>query len=397
MSFYKFGPNDIFHNQIKTYPQQSFLIYQCRMFLNNTPQVPGAFVDNAGGVPTGYANLYEMNVDRQASQLIYPFITKAGSLTSFSTISTTNFNNDFAYGDIITGSYPLSATITSSWYSGPSAPTVSEPKRQIQSLRTALNSYATLSPHYLYSSSLGDKLDQEMRIVSIPSIFYGSSIKKGSISLKMYWTGTLAAELVDDLHNGELIQKYPADANSGSVAGVALYNEGFLILTGSWDINTNAAHWWDCSAPDPTNPRWIDIPQTSPMCDSACGGSSVLDSASFGLDFKGTQFVPVKTMFAHAPRGQLNYSNNPTYLKYGSSSYEVSSGTLAYQQNQQVPIANITSGTWAEPTASFEKTTYISKIGIYDQKRNLIGVAKLANPVRKREIDDFTFKLKLDF
>jgi hypothetical protein len=102
-------------------------------------------------------------------------------------------------------------------------------------------------------------------------------------------------------------------------------------------------------------------------------------------------------MFANAPRGELNYSNNPTYLKYGSSSYEASSGTLAYQQNQQVPIKNITSGTWAAPTASFSKTTYISKIGIYDDNKNLIGVAKLATPIRKREIDDFTFKLKLDF
>ena len=120
-------------------------------------------------------------------------------------------------------------------------------------------------------------------------------------------------------------------------------------------------------------------------------------SASFGLDFKGTQYVPVKTMFAHAPRGQLNYSNNPTYLKFGSSSYEASSGTLAYQQSRYVPIKNIVSGTWAEPTASFAKTTYISKIGIYDKNKNLIGVAKVANPVRKREIDDFTFKLKLDF
>jgi hypothetical protein len=395
MSFYKFGPNDIFHNQIKAYPQQSLFIYRCRMFLNNTPQVSGTFVSNAGGVPTGYVNLYEMNVDRQNSQLIYPFVTKEGSLTSFSTISTTNFNNDFAFGDMITGSYPLSASITSSWYSAGS-PTTTEPKRQIQALRTALDSYAPLSPHYIYSSSLGDKLTQEMRIVSIPSIFYGSSIKKGSVSLKMYWTGTLAAELVDNLQNGELRQKYPADANSGSVAGVALYDQGFLILTGSWDINTNAADWVDCSPSPTTNPRWIDIPQTGPKCDPTCI-SSVLENASFGFDFKGTQFIPVKTMFAHAPRGQLNYSNNPTYLKYGSSSYEVSSGTLAYQQNQQVPLANITSGTWAQPTASFEKTTYISKIGIYDRKRNLIGVAKLANPVRKREIDDFTFKLKLDF
>ena len=60
-------------------------------------------------------------------------------------------------------------------------------------------------------------------------------------------------------------------------------------------------------------------------------------------------------MFAHAARGQLNYSNNPTYLKYGSSSYEVSSGTLAYQQSQQVPIANITSGTWAETHSLFRE------------------------------------------
>tara|TARA_R110000851_G_scaffold108257_5_gene229372 strand:+ start:947 stop:2134 length:1188 start_codon:yes stop_codon:yes gene_type:complete len=395
MSFYKFGPNDIFHNQIKTYPQQSFLIYQCRMFLNNTPQVPGAFVDNVGGVPTGYANLYEMNVDRQASQLIYPFITKAGSLTSFSTISTTNFNNDFAYGDIITGSYPLSATITSSWYST-GAPSTAQPKRQIQSLRTALNSYTPLSPHYLYSSSLGDKLTQEMRIASIPSIFYGSSIKKGSVSVKVYISGTLAAQLVDNLQNGELRQVLPSDGNSGSVAGVALYNEGFLILTGSWDLGLENLQWNNDGGCFPKPARWIDILQNPPECSTDCT-SSIMQSASFGLDFKGTQYVPVKTMFAHAARGQLNYSNNPTYLKYGSSSYEVSSGTLAYQQRQTVPIANITSGTWAEPTASFEKTTYISKIGIYDQKRNLIGVAKLANPVRKREIDDFTFKLKLDF
>ena len=40
--------------------------------------------------------------------------------------------------------------------------------------------------------------------------------------------------------------------------------------------------------------------------------------------------------------------------------------------------------------------TYISSIGVYDKDRNLIAVAKLANPVRKLESEDFTFKLKLD-
>ena len=41
--------------------------------------------------------------------------------------------------------------------------------------------------------------------------------------------------------------------------------------------------------------------------------------------------------------------------------------------------------------------SFISKIGIYDEKKNLIGVAKLATPVKKTEERDFTFKLKLDF
>ena len=42
-------------------------------------------------------------------------------------------------------------------------------------------------------------------------------------------------------------------------------------------------------------------------------------------------------------------------------------------------------------------STYISKIGIYDKDKNLIGVAKLATPVRKTESRSYTFKMKLDF
>ena len=93
MSFYKFGPNDIFHNEINTNPEQSFYIYRCNIYKNNQPKVAGAFVDVPGNVPTGYANLYELNVDRASDQIIYPFITKDGSLTTFATITTKNFNN----------------------------------------------------------------------------------------------------------------------------------------------------------------------------------------------------------------------------------------------------------------------------------------------------------------
>ena len=44
----------------------------------------------------------------------------------------------------------------------------------------------------------------------------------------------------------------------------------------------------------------------------------------------------------------------------------------------------------------FKKVVYISKIGLYDEDKKLIGVAKVATPVRKTEDQAYTFKLKLD-
>ena len=56
---------------------------------------------------SGSIDLYEMNVGvgegRPASSLIYPFTVKGGSLDSFKTISTTEFNSDYSYGDVISG------------------------------------------------------------------------------------------------------------------------------------------------------------------------------------------------------------------------------------------------------------------------------------------------------
>ena len=59
-------------------------------------------------------------------------------------------------------------------------------------------------------------------------------------------------------------------------------------------------------------------------------------------------------------------------------------------------IKNIVSSSYPDPTGSFKKTTFISSIGIYDDNKNLIGIATLANPVRKQEDQDLTFKIRLD-
>ena len=99
-------------------------------------------------------------------------------------------------------------------------------------------------------------------------------------------------------------------------------------------------------------------------------------------------------MLAHAKYGELNHSTNPTFVS-SSDSLSVSTGSYQYIE-QAKEIRNIVSSSFTDEAPKFEKTTYLSKIGIYDKDKNLIGIAKVATPVRKTEADQYTFKLKLD-
>jgi hypothetical protein len=109
-------------------------------------------------------------------------------------------------------------------------------------------------------------------------------------------------------------------------------------------------------------------------------------SSSFLLDFEGTNYIPTITMLAHAQQGELNHSNNPTYIEYGQNQ-QITTGSTGYIENSNTLIKNMVSSSFVDEEPDFKKTTYISKIAIYDEQKNLIGVAKLANPVRKRELD----------
>ena len=113
------------------------------------------------------------------------------------------------------------------------------------------------------------------------------------------------------------------------------------------------------------------------------------------IKLEGTNKIPTLTMLAHANKGELNYSSNPTFVEFdnqvtssiGSSSY-IESGGL---------ITNIAKSKYVGYQEPFENTTYISKIGIYDENKNLIGIASLANPVKKTEVQEYLFKLRMDF
>ena len=368
-------------------PEQDLQIYDSKIYLNGQRNIPGQFTSSVPGVPTGYVSLFELNVDRTESDtgLIYPFVTKDGNLIGTKTISTTTFNSDFSYGDIITGSYPLSSSIKRDFYQlGTSRP-------EIDALKNTLNYYVSLSRHYAYSSSLGDKATQELNLISIPSIMYGSSINKGSVKLDFYISGTLFGTLEDINRNGELVQTGPSGSTgSGSVAGVVLYNEGFLVLTGSWDLDSTPRNY----IADPSNlkePSWLYFGVGAN--DDIVAGT--IPSSSYGLHFEGVSKTPTLTMFAHADKGEVNNSNNPTFIEFGQTNSILTSSAV-YREDKNLTIKNVVSSSYTDYSASFSKTTYISKIGIYDEDKNLIGIATVATPVKKEENQNFTFKLKMD-
>ena len=436
MPYYKFDKNDTFVNTLKLYPEVRFVIYSGSAYYNSTPNISGAFTGSIRGTGPGAVSLYEMNIDRSTGQtgtaaagtdkigldnipntgLIYPWIIKDGTRLNFRTNTAASFNESLP-GDIITGaSYPYTSSISKEFYTpttprhtpaeiNPTPASGGDPEiiagtatvSHLRALKNTINYYRYISPQFEYSSSANAILSgrhnrdfdsSSLGLVSIPSIFYGSQIKKGSVNLEIYYTGSLIARAQDSNRNGELIQTHGTSSLAGAVIGLVLYNEGFLILTSSSPLATLESTDFYTSSANASIPRWDLFGQS-------ISGSIIAPKTTFIMEMSGTSNTQVLTMFATAPKGDLNHSNNPSYLSASTESF-VSTGSSGYIESAVRPIKNVVSSAYADPAATFEKTTYISKVGIYDNSHNLIGVAKVATPIKKTIERDFTFKIKLD-
>jgi hypothetical protein len=396
MPFRKFGETDLIRNTIISYPKVNFFIYDGKVYYNHRPDQDGQF-DKVYSSEVGSINLYEYNIDKLSgsNDFIYPYITKQSAGASFKTVGKVSYSNEFVYGDRITGSYPMTASISREYMKNPSGKTNGAPNhRHFYALKNRLNFLGQRSRHYVVSSSLGNKNTQTINLISIPSIAYGSRINPGSVSLKWYLTGSLIGELRDEKQNGELIQVGPAGSTgSGSVAGVVLYDEGFLLLTGSWDLSTEQIGL--VSGSSDTEPQWIYYGAGAKDNVNVASTSATYASASFDMSFEGHTETQVLTMFAHAGRGQANFSNNPTYVTHGQNKISISSSAV-FQENAERTIKNTVSSSFEGYEAPFKRQVYISRIGVYDENKNLIGVATLSSPVLKEETQDLSFKIKLD-
>lgn len=401
------------------HPEWDFFIYNSEVFINNSQNISGSHSANYKGVPPGFLSLYEYNLDRE-DKGIYPFVSGNADYKIRFRRDMKNMIGEVKDGvvpvnpnfeTIITSSYQMSASITRQYleletYDYYSAPNqfgnnnVSH-NHTASALRNMCLQYRTINSNFSNTilsgetqSPLEQLFDNDVNMINIPSIFYGFELKKGTIDLNYYITGTLIASARDENQNGKLISTY--GVTSGSVIGYALYREGILFFpsasatTASLESSNLGIVYEGSSA---ASASWLYFGRGAN--DSWTGANK--SSASFGINFEGTTYKNTMTMFCHADKGELNYSNNPTFLNINHSGAIVGHSTSSYTyQDNEVQIKNIASSSFHKGEDDFRKVTYISKVGIYDEDNNLLMTVDLARPYKKEEKDNFTFKIKYD-
>tara|TARA_R110002110_G_scaffold57127_16_gene163641 strand:+ start:1205 stop:2302 length:1098 start_codon:yes stop_codon:yes gene_type:complete len=364
-------------------------MYSGSAYINNNSDVLGQ------NILTGTVNLFEYNVDRNGTtqQLIYPYVSKNTGLVFRNNLLTkTQYESLPNDVQTITGSYPMTASMTRQYFEAVTYPfpdgtnaakdAYVTARKELISLQNTMNYYRYISNSYAYT---GSYISGTVNMLQIPSIMFGEQIKKGTVSLKFYYTGSLIDEAQDSKQNGELISTM--GGASGSTVGVVLYNEGFLLLTSSVSISSNKDNYTPGATIHDASWQYFGAYTTG-----------LATASLFSVSYEGTQKIPTTTMFATAQPGDLNNSLNPTFISSSAADWKArtSVSDAGYIEPQNTSIKNTIKSQYCNYEDEFQKQTFITEIGIFDKDKNLIGVAKLANPVEKKETDNYTFKLKLD-
>jgi hypothetical protein len=187
--------------------------------------------------------------------------------------------------------------------------------------------------HDRVSTRYPKELPNEIQVVSVPSMFYGRQIATGSVKIVDNTVLSGSSKTFIDDGRGSMILS-GTDVGAG-VYGHVFYNEGFVVFTSATlgqGFYTNQ------------NPR-------------------------LHIEFKGSTIVNSKTVMCRMGPGEVNASSNPTFYRVDEHGVR-------------------------RPKASGK--TYVTAIGIYNEERELVAVAKLAQPIRKRETDDIDIRLRLD-
>ena len=184
---------------------------------------------------------------------------------------------------------------------------------------------------------------------------------------------------------------------SSSIVGWCVIDNTKILDYGSWDLSSQS-YDYGITGGSNSSPKWV---YWGSGCNDNSTGSNASDiswtSSSYSIEFKGTNYINTKTFFCDAPKGELNWSNNPTFLSQSS----LVTGSYVKETDRTIlleskVIHNLASSSNSTFSSSYSNVTYINYVNLFDQDGNLIAIAKTSKPIKKTEDIDFTFKLKLD-
>lgn len=216
---------------------------------------------------------------------------------------------------------------------------------------SASNEYRVNSPSgeygILYAKGATNALELDANYYNVPADKYPytasfDSVDYAKVGLIYYQAGVvvLTASLFKDRKSGGILQEDPAD-NSGALA------EG---------------------------PDWVD--GANHIIDALTGSEISSSADAFrnriqNVQFNNTTELNSTIYFCRANHNEFNYSSNPTYL----------SGSKIVIKNESTD----------------DPVSYITTVGLYNDRRELLATAKISEPLKKTPDTEFTLRVRLDY
>lgn len=236
-------------------------------------------------------------------------------------------------------------------------------------------------------------------IINMSSYKMKDKVDEGLLEFTLSGSGNNSITLID---NSRYLSQTQAvyQLISGSLSdppsnptyeGLGLYypNDGIIILNASASaaklgLSVGQEVGFQTGGPGP-NGGWYYTPGT---IDDTSGTPSytynhktlavALQTANASMQVRKSEYVPSRHYFVRVKNREFNYSNNPTYVYDGTDGIH-SKGTIFNNDFISNP------------------KTYITTIGLYNDKNELIAVAKLSVPAVKSFDQELLLKIRLDF
>lgn len=404
--YFKFRDNDIYRQTIVAYPAFKFTYIlengddTFKVILNDSQSGSG----KALRLDSQMKN--EINVNTTGFELIYPFVDKTSGKYWTSNVSSATYNVA-PLGQSITGTYMIPPTLRLDFISSTS-----------DSIYTSLVNIWETQKHLSREFEYGN-FPSGCAVHIFPREYFGSGFRKGSVraNIASVFDGSVTDYLntfiAQDIYKDGLLRVvkdgFPTssapNSSIGTVVGYVLYDHGVILFKSASlvfytpqeattasikatvaDFAWSSGSYGSAEGRGYYNWRWFGDPVF-------CKEESNLTIAS--IEFQGINKFQNITLMCHGPKGKLNNSANPTFVEFSQSVHLTQSSQSTMVENPKIRIKNIVSSSY-NVEENFDKRTIISTILIMDENRDILGIAKVANPIIKREGSDNTFKVSLD-